>query len=263
MQSNMSTATAQVLDTSELLHEILLSLPPRKIFIVQAVCKKWQKVINESLWIQKTLFRRPWTNSVLEPSQIQTRGGVTVAQYSKGVEINRIVPAQILFQNLRERADSWIGYCFSPVVREHNACASFRDLFWTDPPVTIAYMAVKFFDSKDSTRHCRMVRCSVQHLGGIKLGLLLNVAAQIIDAAEEGEGIQRTEVWAFCDTPLSMESKSLLRVEGMRRREEAEREMHAKKLAEGVKAGNEGVQKSSTENVGVAEDTSSPGKKHN
>ena len=52
-------ATQRVLETSELLHEILAYLPPRKINVVQSVYKTWQASIMQSKEIQKMLFREP------------------------------------------------------------------------------------------------------------------------------------------------------------------------------------------------------------
>lgn len=54
---------AKVLDTYELLEDILLHLPLRRLLLAQGVNKKFSAVIRDSLKINKALFLKTSTNT--------------------------------------------------------------------------------------------------------------------------------------------------------------------------------------------------------
>lgn len=61
----MHTSSASHLNLYELLEPILLQLPIRDIFIAQAVCTTWQKVIQRSRKLQENMFLRPSTKPLI------------------------------------------------------------------------------------------------------------------------------------------------------------------------------------------------------
>lgn len=86
----MASARTQVFGTYELLQLIIESLPPRKILVVQAVCKTWQKVIHENRRIQQKTFFSPVGNVVAPRQDSDIRPRHHGACYERKMTINRL-----------------------------------------------------------------------------------------------------------------------------------------------------------------------------
>lgn len=89
---------AKVLDTYELLEDILLHLPLRQLLLAQRVNKQFHAVIQDSLKINQVLFFKPATTTTVEwwpTAQIGRRiGSFTVSECiwtSKGEKSEQVV----------------------------------------------------------------------------------------------------------------------------------------------------------------------------
>ena len=94
----MPSATTTVFETYELLEMILAAIPPRKILVVQRVCKSWQAVIAQSIKIKKLLFQHADGAPVQPTSKlplVNAETGVTLVTYPQELSFNAILPGTL------------------------------------------------------------------------------------------------------------------------------------------------------------------------
>ncbi|KAI7541851.1 hypothetical protein KC331_g8320 [Hortaea werneckii] len=110
----MTTDAARraVFDTAELLENIVMQLPPRKIFVIQRVCKQFRDIVASSIKLQQRLFLRSdgteaqeWRVAAKDDAEFPNSDWLTTFRYVKSTYI--------------ARTDENLGVAFKPVRLGH------------------------------------------------------------------------------------------------------------------------------------------------
>lgn len=206
-KAKMACAVAKVMATYELLEMVLLALPPRTAFFVQAVSRTWNTVIATSPAIQKLLFRRP--SKALTPYTFKPSLVATVPCYAKELEFNKIIKPRL-------QDDRWKGtnttlttyrFCLHKNASQATRTSDSRtDLFWTSPPCTTALMRTRVArkDNKgNDSAQPDFLNCSVWHPEGLKFSELTSVAISMAEGLECYHVGDKIYVDVYCGTPVS------------------------------------------------------------
>lgn len=125
----MTTDAARraVLDTAELLENIMMQLPPRKIFVIQRVCKQFRDIVANSVKLQQRLFLRSDGTEAQE-----WRVAVKRNDYRWPITGRYVKSTDIL------EADENAGEAFKPVRLGHAL-----EQYSTDETIRTAYFSVE------------------------------------------------------------------------------------------------------------------------
>ncbi|KAI7595153.1 hypothetical protein KC343_g15577 [Hortaea werneckii] len=101
----MTTDAARraVFDTAELLENIIMQLPPRKIFVIQRVCKQFRDIVASSVKLQQRLFFRA------DGFEVQERRMTAKADTDQSTSYRFVRPNDIIYQ------DEHLGRIVTPV----------------------------------------------------------------------------------------------------------------------------------------------------
>jgi hypothetical protein len=216
-----STATHAVLNTTELLENILIYVPFRTLITSQRVCSLWRDTVNQSTQIKQKLF--------LLPQPIVDRWAI-VGTTSTDLHFTRITPTTILPHPLtisnfwsqesispqtlypvrlnpllverrfhpavrngpsdRVAYQAFFSGCFfvglAQDLQRNYSAPSWRNMYLCDPPCTKLEACITFESSKAPV-HSLTVSFDLEAPDGITFGLLLDRAVEADMTSRDGK----------------------------------------------------------------------------
>jgi hypothetical protein len=198
----MTTDAARraVLDTPELIENIILCLPVKDLFAkVQRLSRSWKAVVDSSVAVQTKLWLRPQSDNVIQPAKYSNDH--TFAHYSDWLQelASPMYPSGVVLNPfLRNKFGSFSSTPSSPVreskgypfflifqtrpkgVDKNDQAAveisqSWRGMFLTEPPITTASLQVYFYKTSEQRHDAIMVDSVMRDHNGITLGLFHDI----------------------------------------------------------------------------------------
>lgn len=191
-----------VFDTSELLERIISFVPAREILTkVQRVSRTWKIAVNSSPTLQTILWRKSQATQALPPTgfpgysgakehslgfKLMARLGVGLPLYSGGLAFNEIllsshnVQSRSLFvQSVTlEGMGRLVRTAFTDHILDqesHGAQPTWLGMYITEPPITVARIAVYLPDCRQSRKSGDWIEVTVCEQSGPRFATALTV----------------------------------------------------------------------------------------
>ena len=193
-----------VFNTAELLEQILLSLPAKKVFICQRVSRQFRDIVATSAAIQQHLFLRPsgmkkstWITRSTAPagpysywgrqyvyfeacdesepeSDIGPAKKYMPARLSPLLSIDQRAPFEQSAQRIFAMGGDRVVITFPMQLRESSF--SWRETYLTDPPCTSVMVNLRWTFPRPKSEGTRS--CQVNDPNGITLGAVIDAVLQ-------------------------------------------------------------------------------------
>lgn len=211
----MASATAQVLNTYELIQLIVELLPPRKVCVVQAVCKTWQGV-TQSKKIQQTLFKAQ-VSPPIAPRLTDTTSKDLWVEDEQQLVLNRILPGLTPIIKW-DRINGLINLdytfhvpksffstnkrgCNSPDGRPASYIQSYLEMFVTQPPAAVVNMRISAFGSEETSI------CSVRESCGLKFWHLFEVLEKVASGLDIEDDTATLKAILYFSMPVDEQTR--------------------------------------------------------
>ena len=202
MASQTQPASTAIVETIELLEQILLRLPGRDILKVKRVAKSWQHLIESSVQLLRAAFLRPKGSAITMNSQLSPTASLSLLPklFPTLHEVHfEIMPlfTRVTFEPFVK--DTSFNYATRDSVSapgkkvhrfqffEASAAltprpAAMRGMYLTEPPVTSISLGITGVLTPDNTPG--FTTAWVHESKGVKMGTIIDLGRQMISQIE-------------------------------------------------------------------------------
>lgn len=196
----MSSASARVLGTYELLEEILCNFSAIDLFVMQGVNTDWHGVIARSESLRKKMFlladgpvMHPSSGvGQLDPVYNSTAQPNPFLRFRWEHPLPAILPVGLTDGSVSAKGKGHMEVVITPTAREKQQ--SWRDCLLTQPPIAVTAVWTPYEDGP----------CFVYNPRGITLGDVCDVDERQIESAERHFGWRPLEEHAIFYAKISM-----------------------------------------------------------